>query len=342
MNYLEFVGDVYLPQPCIVDLGQTQGIVCNLEHPITQSERGYPSKINLKADKNYLTSSFSDSLIAVCLANNHIMDYQEQGFLDTLTSLRNAGVGYYGAGYLSDNCNNPLLLDIDGSIVALMGYVCPSTSAIFATDSQPGVRAIDIDIIQQDIALAKSQGADRIVVSLHWGCEQVVLPKLEDVLTAHAILGTGADLIIGHHSHCIQPFEKKGGGYIFYGLGNCIMPDLDVPSYYNEAGEPTSRFICKQANWNKTSLAVRYSPADGQVTASVLAFSDNRLFRTKKSPMKHHRNLGNLSNYDKQFKRSFFVGKLKDAFANYLSRPKLPEIRHVKLMLSMYHSKEYK
>ena len=44
---------------------------------------GYPGKINLKAEGLYLEETFGSNPIAVCLANNHVLDYGNKGFIDT-------------------------------------------------------------------------------------------------------------------------------------------------------------------------------------------------------------------------------------------------------------------
>ena len=248
MSKITFLGDVFLQKPCRCSLKVPDNLIFNLEYAITKSIAGYPGKVNLKAEYyDHIPSTFGQKPLAVCLANNHILDYNQQGFLDTISCLNAEKIGYYGAGYLFENCNNPLLLELDNFKIALMGYVCSSTSPIFAnSDSSPGIMPIDIDHIVNHINIGRKAGAKRLVVSLHWGAEEVYLPKLEDIRMAHRIIDAGADLVVGHHAHRIQPFEIYHGKYIFYGLGNAIMPDLDVPSYYDESGQPTRRFVKKQ------------------------------------------------------------------------------------------------
>lgn len=342
MEHLEFLGDVYLPRPCEVDLGEASGLICNLEHPITCCERGHPGKINLKSDGDHLTRSFGDRLVAVSLSNNHIMDYGEQGFEDTLAYLRASGILFFGAGHLSENCGNPLLLDIDGCCVGLMGYVCPSTSGVFAQGTRPGVRPIDIDVIRKDIATARSMGAERIVVCLHWGCEQVYLPKPEDIHTSRHIFYAGADLIIGHHAHRIQPFEMRDHRHVFYGLGNCIMPDLDVPSFYDDDGEPTRRFIAKQTSINRRSLAVMYDPVEGDVEVSVIEYSGDKLARSNMNPRMYKRSLNETHSYERVFRNSYNLGKLRSTLSSWCAQPKLPKVSHIKSILSTCRSNDFK
>ena len=76
--------------------------------------------------------------------------------------------------------------------------------------------------IKADIELAK-QLTDIVVVSFHWGIEYAEEPSSEQVNLARDMIDAGADLIIGHHPHVVQKYEKYKDGYVFYSLGNFIF-----------------------------------------------------------------------------------------------------------------------
>jgi len=61
---------------------------------------------------------------------------------------------------------------------------------------------------------------DRIVVTFHWGVPYEREPALEDRAKAHSAVDCGADAVVGHHPHVIQPFEIYRGYPIFYSVGN--------------------------------------------------------------------------------------------------------------------------
>ncbi len=281
-----FLGDLFLPEP-FESTVHFDHYIPNLEYPITKAECPIPNKVVLKAEESYLEETFGSKPIAVCLANNHIMDYGETGLNDTLDFLESAGIPYYGAGKLGDNCNNPIVLDFGGTKVGLCGYVCSSTSSIMATEKQPGVVSPEIDRIQKDIDLASELGAEFQVVSVHWGAEEVYLPKPGDVGLAHKILNAGADVIIGHHAHRIQPIEYCPNGIVFYGLGNSIMPNISRPSYFNNVGEPQGTFKKKQRGWNRRSLAVDIDFDKHNIKYNSFIFQDRR-FREENFCIKNH------------------------------------------------------
>ena len=61
------------------------------------------------------------------------------------------------------------------------------------------------------------------IVSFHWGQEYVDRPSESQIRTAHKAIDAGADLVIGHHSHCLQSVEIYQGKPIFYSLGNLVF-----------------------------------------------------------------------------------------------------------------------
>ncbi|NOZ00573.1 MAG: CapA family protein [Deltaproteobacteria bacterium] len=177
---LFFAGDTYLPRAFPSTIDGVGGLVFNLEHPITRRTAPATGKVVLKADAEHFIRTFGGGPLAACLANNHIMDYGPEGLEDTIAALDALGVGYFGAGTRDDNCGNPIILDMGGIRVALSGYVCPTTHPVFAEGARPGVAPIDAAAITRDTALARKAGADRVVVCLHWGAEEVFLPSPGD------------------------------------------------------------------------------------------------------------------------------------------------------------------
>ena len=72
------------------------------------------------------------------------------------------------------------------------------------------------------LSLARAQ-CDYLILSCHWGVEFLEYPTPYVVQVAHAFADLGADLIIGHHPHCLQGFEKYKDTLIFYSLGNFLF-----------------------------------------------------------------------------------------------------------------------
>lgn len=292
---LTFIGDVFLPTPYSSAV-EFEHYIPNLEYPVASEENPHPAKVNLRSDQLNLFETFGEKPAAVCLANNHIMDFGEKGYLSTIEQLEEHGIPYYGAGYQSENYNNRLVIEIDGRRIGLVGYVTEQTSPIFATVERPGVVKPTRELISEDVDGLRDRDVDSVVASIHWGAEDVYTPRPRDVALARDALDMGIDLIVGHHSHRVQPITSFNGGLVCFGLGNCIMPDLDIPSYYDDTGTSTQRFTKKQYRWNRQSLGVEYSPDTHNVAIHSLRFEDGVLHASGR-PIIHHKLAGIFLRY---------------------------------------------
>jgi|GEM_PF-633103 len=328
IDSLTITGDVFMPRPVTIKGVMPKGIILNLEAPITRTGNGWQGKINLKTENNPVQEVFADKVAAVCLANNHIMDYGAEGLQETIAVLRGMGLPHFGAGTLSNNCLNPLIVDVAGCTVALIGYVCKSTNGVFCSETSDGVMPIFLDKIVEDIESARSAGAHRVIVSLHWGMEETSLPTPFDVEIAHAIIDGGADLIIGHHAHRMQPYEVYRGKYIFYGLGNAFFPDLDVPSMFDKGGHATSRYIKKQHYWNQRSLAVTLYPGDMRIMVTKLRCrNDAILWGQPENPVRRTM-LYDKAKYSNKLNKIRQLDLLQLMVFNWLNKPKFPRTCH--------------
>ncbi len=92
---------------------------------------------------------------------------------------------------------------------------------------------VDMTLLNHQIADCKAHQCDIIVASLHWGYEYEFFPRRNQVEIAHTLIEAGVDVIIGHHSHVLQPIEfytprrdPQRTAVIAYSLGN-------LTSYYS-------------------------------------------------------------------------------------------------------------
>ena len=339
---ITFLGDVFLPREfgCRVLF---ENLIFNLEYPITQYNGGIPDKVNLKVEKNFIGGTFEKQPLAVCLSNNHIMDYGDEGYKDTVNELDLCGIKYFGAGNEKNNFRNPLVLKLESEAIALLGYTCSSTSPVTPGPTKYGVQLVKEEAIKNDIVDARAKGCETIIVSLHWGAEQVSSPKPEDIALARKLVDYGADMIIGHHSHCIQSYEIYKDRYIFYGLGNCIIPDLVTDAMFDpKTNKPGRQFTVNQKYWNKTSLAVTYDSRTKKVEINTLLF-DGKILRKKPFwyPGRAHK-LKEGKDYVKKFRRLYLYGKLRNAIFNWLVSPKFPRIKHIKSLMAVFNPGVYK
>lgn len=264
---------------------------------------------------------------AVCLANNHIMDYGVKGFEDTINFLENNRIGYFGAGTPKNNHNNPLVLDIAGHRTALLGYCYNAyfgqVDSGFKMKYTPA--PLDADRIKRDIAAIRGS-CDRIIVNLHWGRLYSNYPRKAEVELARTVIDAGANVLIGHHAHTLQPVETYKNGLIAYNIGNFIFPDIDLPTHYTDRGHPTRRRIIKQRKWHNSSAGIL---VDVPNTACEIKYFLRCGDAVKYGRSFFHRYLHiNIDNvYEKADMLSLRSSDYKKVFErilNYLDNPKIP------------------
>lgn len=194
-------------------------VMVNCETAITRSERREPKRFNFRMDPDLVPIFPKGGISIVTLANNHVYDYGAEGLRDTLAYLDEAGVKHVGAGMTLAEARLPVFRDIKGKRLAFLGYGNYSP----ATENGPGTAYRYPEHVASDIRLAKESGADIVIVNFHWGLERATEPTERDRTLAYLAIDSGADVIVGHHPHVLQPVEIYRGKVIAYSLGNFVF-----------------------------------------------------------------------------------------------------------------------
>lgn len=186
-------------------------------------------KFKLRPFVNYINSAISlknANYNVVNIANNHIMENGFEGFYFTKKILKCLNINTIGE---IDNNHNyytkPLNLKIDNKKISLLGY------SLKADDAANRIlySCADDKMIIRDIKRIKEQEKPNIIIiSLHWGDEYSCIPHPKNVKMARKFIDSGANLIVGHHSHVIAPIEEYKNSFIIYGLGNFVF-DMNYP-----------------------------------------------------------------------------------------------------------------
>ncbi|HQG78679.1 MAG TPA: CapA family protein [Bacteroidales bacterium] len=199
--------------------------IINLEAPVAEEDaisnkrNGVVLRSSLNAMESFL---IHNRIAAVTLANNHSLDYGFEGIKETISILDSFNIPHTGAGYLKEHLE-PAIFKVEDTGYALLGYVHPDTNPFLEEGLSLNVyeRERIIDSVRQSRKLA-----DRVIVSLHWGRDYSKFPLPWQIEDAHIFIEAGADLVVGHHPHVIQPFEIYRGSYIFYSLGSTVFGDF--------------------------------------------------------------------------------------------------------------------
>ena len=164
---------------------------------------------------------------AVSLANNHVLDYEEDALLDMLRRLRERGIAYAGAGRDLVEATRPALVARDGLRLALVSFT-DNEPDWAAGPSHPGTHYLPIttsEPVRQHVAACIAEArsfADFVVISVHWGPNMVLRPPPHHRAFAHMTIDAGADLVFGHSAHLFQGIEWYRGRPILYDAGDFV------------------------------------------------------------------------------------------------------------------------
>ncbi len=303
MPTIAMVGDIFLQEalPQTAELAAVAEVLRgadiafgNLETPV--SERGTPIDkwINMRMSPALLADVTDMGFDIVTLANNHMWDYGEVAFFDTLRCLDEHNLPYVGAGADLDAAWDAEITQLGEVKVAFLGGASTLGPGSAAAEGRPGVAPIQVseayhldppasleqpgsapyvftrawgeDLARAIAAIeaAKAQ-ADFVALALHWGVPPFWRPRFQDGLAdyqievGHALIEAGADVIVGHHPHSLQEVEVYQGKPIFYSLGNFIFhhnqgPVRETPISRNA---PYSVNVDRRnREWSETAVAL--------------------------------------------------------------------------------------
>lgn len=203
---------------------QSDYITGNFDNPITLRD-GYPQAdkfIHLRTNPGAAKALKKVGFSSVTLANNHMKDYGKQGLLDTLKVFNQEKIDTVGAGRDLKSATKISYQTVNDIKIAVVGFSDVLPKEFRARKDRSGIAPADPDVFFPLVAKAKNN-ADLVLVHIHWGLEydSGYHPRQQDL--AHALVDAGADIVIGHHPHVLEPVEVYKNSVIFYSLGNFIF-----------------------------------------------------------------------------------------------------------------------
>ena len=198
----------------------------NLECTLAGDGRTVPTEPRVVTAPETVRSVHAAGFSVVSLANNHTFDCLESGFHAVRELLDELGVAYCGAGDSLAAAAAPVIVEIHGVRVALLGAADGrSGTSRFAAPQQLGVAPMDTDRLVAQIA-ELTQQVDHVIVSPHWGEERLLFPAPEQIAQARALVDAGASMVLGHHPHVIQGMEVYRDAPILYSMGSFVADDV--------------------------------------------------------------------------------------------------------------------
>lgn len=209
--------------------------IINLESTFTKSEKRVFKVFNFKADPDKIKTLVDANISLVNLANNHCLDFNEEGLRETIQTLESNGIKYVGVGQDIIHAHTMQIFEKRNIKIGVLGYT-DNEPDWAATSDKAGTNYIKVgktDQIESDIKAAKEL-VDILIISIHWGPNKIERPTQEFIDFAHKIIDSGADIIHGHSAHVVQGIELYKGKVILYGTGDFIDDYMIYPDLHND------------------------------------------------------------------------------------------------------------
>ncbi len=204
-------------------LSQADMVIGNLETPLAGEKIGYSGYPRFNAPNSLAVALKNAGFDVLTTANNHSMDQWDDGVVETLNTLDSYNISHTGTFRSEEERAEPLILEVNDINIGIIAYTYGTNGLPVPDDKPYMVNLLDIDKINQDVAVLKDNNADYIFAMIHYGNEYQRLPSEEQKLWTDKILESGVDFVLGSHPHVVQPFDvsDKGQGVI-YSLGNFL------------------------------------------------------------------------------------------------------------------------
>jgi gamma-polyglutamate biosynthesis protein CapA len=188
-------------------------VIANLEGPITDNSSvslgtipGSPENFIFTFDPKVAQALADHNIRIVCLGNNHILNFGQEGLDSTKRYLEQNGVAFFG--FTGDDKERTLVKEVDGFRLGFVNYNQFLSGGLAAVKE-------DIDDLLPYV--------DWLILYAHWGNEYQAYPQEEIKTLAHQFIDQGVDLVIGSHPHVVLPSEEYQGKTIYYSLGNFVF-----------------------------------------------------------------------------------------------------------------------
>jgi poly-gamma-glutamate capsule biosynthesis protein CapA/YwtB (metallophosphatase superfamily) len=199
--------------------------VANFETTLAGATKGYSGFPRFNAPDEILDAIKDAGIDLITSANNHSNDTGEQGIIRTFKKAKAHGLLITGTSPTSEE-RQGIIINKNGIKLGFLSYTQHTNGLPVAADKPYLINRIDPKMIATDIQQIKQQGAEYVLVALHWGDEYKREPNQYQKQMAKKVLAAGADVILGSHPHVQQPVEKitinGQEKVIIYSMGNFI------------------------------------------------------------------------------------------------------------------------
>lgn len=237
-------------------------IIVNQESIIAGEEIGLSDfpHFNSPVDIGYFLKENNVDIVSI--ANNHIMDRGEEGVLKSIENWEKIGLPYVGANKSVEDQETLRIIHKNGLRICFLSYTNSSGTVKRPLNKKHlsnEYKDVGVKWLRRIIdRIRREKLADVVVLSIHYGAEYQMLPTAYQVETASNIADAGADIIIGHHPHVLQPpaflLDSKGrDAFVAYSLGNFFSGQKGL---YRQIGGYMTIDIEKSSNPDSSLLKI--------------------------------------------------------------------------------------
>lgn len=243
----------------------------NLETTITTSDAHWPGKaVHYRMHPANIPVLQAAKIDICSLANNHALDWGYAGLLETLETLKKAGIRGVGAGRNRQEAGSPAVMGVPGKGRVIVFAFGATTSGIppdwAATVNRPGVNLLSdlsaptVERIRALIEAVKQPG-DIVVFSVHWGSNWgYTIPSEQVEFAQHLIERAGVDIVHGHSSHHVRPIQVYRGKLILYGAGDLINDYEGIEGYEGFRGDLALLYLARIESLTGRLVELRMTP----------------------------------------------------------------------------------
>ena len=242
--------------------------IINLETTINTSENFEPKGINYRMNPKNIEVLKVFKIDVACLANNHILDFKEEGLLETIKVLNKNRILTVGEGKNIKEAEKPVIISKNKNLRTLIFNYADVLSVVpswwKAIEDKNGVNLISIynlgnkreleeviNVIKRNIQKYK-KGNDFVIFSIHWGPNWGYKISEEERNFAYQLIEKAkVDLIFGHSSHHFKGVETYKEKLIIYGAGDFINDYEGIRDYEEFRGDLVLDYLVEIEETNK-------------------------------------------------------------------------------------------
>lgn len=193
---------------------------CNFEAPVWEEGLRPEIKVgpSLHQDISSIDLLKQAGFNLFCMANNHIMDYGNEGLARTIGSMKQKKAVAIGAGLTQDAIYAPYIFEKSGVKIGIIN-VAENGFGSAGFYSSSGYAWYGSTLFEEKLHDLISF-CNHVIVVCHGGAEkwQYPLPEYRELYKSW--IDKGVCAVIAHHPHVPQGWEEYKQGVIFYSLGN--------------------------------------------------------------------------------------------------------------------------